>query len=58
MIYLSLYTYNLLNINAMNVEFCLTALLPFPSIQKKKKHKIKQIIVRKENGKKRNENHL
>ena len=44
----------------MNVEFCLTALLPFPSIPKKKKknHKIKQLIVRKENGKKRNENHL
>ena len=46
MIYLSLYTYNLLNINAMNVEFCVTVLFPFPSIQKKKNsHKIKHIIV-------------
>lgn len=55
MIYLSLYTYNLLNINAMNVEFCITALFPFPSIPKKT-HKIKHITVIK--WEKRNENHL
>ena len=53
MIYLSLHTYNLLNINAVNVEFCLTALSPFPSTQiNKKKNKLTHIIVRKENGKK------
>ena len=50
MIDLSLYTYNLLNINVMNVEFALLLYFLFPAYKTTtttKSHKIKCIIVRK-----------